>query len=134
MKSVRLISCDDFFEAYIIKGRLDNEEIPCYIVNENFSSLLPYLKNMLGGGLQVMVSESDYKRAIDLIHEETGYEKQNSKKQCPSCGSQNIGLSLGNNKIKKILAIIISLFAFIPIGNIYIKKHCKNCGEEFDSQ
>ena len=67
MKFVKLITCNDVLEANIIKGHLENEDIQCYIANENISNLLPSMNNMFGSGPKIMVAESDFERAIELI-------------------------------------------------------------------
>ena len=67
MNTVRLINCDNVTDAYLLKGRLNNEEIECFLTNENLTNLLPIYNNMLGGGIQIYVSEDDYVRARELI-------------------------------------------------------------------
>ena len=40
MKTVKLITCDDAFQAHIIQGALANEGIDSLLHNENMSTLL----------------------------------------------------------------------------------------------
>ncbi|WP_083631338.1 putative signal transducing protein [Labilibacter marinus] len=51
----RLITCDNAFEANLIKGRLESEDIPCILTNENISNLLPSYNHLMGSGVQVLV-------------------------------------------------------------------------------
>lgn len=43
MKTVKLITCDDAFQAHIIQGALANEGIDSLLHNENMSTLLRVL-------------------------------------------------------------------------------------------
>ncbi len=69
MKFIKLKTCNNVFEANIIKGHLESEEIQCYIANEHISNLLPSMNTMEGEGPQIMVIESEYERALELITE-----------------------------------------------------------------
>jgi DNA-directed RNA polymerase subunit RPC12/RpoP len=126
MNVVRLLICDNVVEASLIKGRLENEGIYCFIINENFSTLMPHYSRMLGAGIQIMVSDKDYEQAIEVL--------QLNKKQenvCPNCGSNNVKIGLGRNKFKKIIAIVISVLSSIPFNNINSSFQCKDCKSEF---
>lgn len=126
MKSVRLLTCENSVEANLIKGRLENEGINCFLTNENFSNLMPHFNRILGAGVQVMIDETDLEKAIELL------ELRGEKALiCPNCNSKNVTISLGKNKIKKIFTIIFSLLLFIPFNNINSINHCVDCKNEF---
>lgn len=40
MKTVKLITCDDAFQAHVIQGALKNEGIASVLHNENMSSVM----------------------------------------------------------------------------------------------
>ncbi|WP_051957447.1 putative signal transducing protein [Altibacter lentus] len=123
MKTVLLTTCSDNFQAELIKGILDSEDIPCFLVNENFTSLLPMYYNILGSGIQVRVFESDLERAKLYTN-----LKQKSI-SCPTCNSDKVTPYLGNWKEKFL--VLISLLFFVPFGNVLNRFYCKNCSTEF---
>ena len=128
MNTVRLITCDNVTDAYLLKGRLNNEEIECFLTNENLTNLLPIYNNMLGGGIQIYVNEEDYERARELIKDKI--EPDNTEIICPYCGSNDIKLGFGKHKWMKIFNIFIAIFIVIPLGNLKPKYYCNNCKEE----
>ena len=69
MKTICVTTCDNVIEAYAIKDKLYNEGIECMLTNENFTSLMPFMNNMLGSGIQILVFESDYEKALQIIQE-----------------------------------------------------------------
>ena len=68
MAIVKLKTYGFVFEATLVKGRLENEGIPCFLTNENFSSLMPHYINMPGSGVHLYVEKSYDDKAISLIH------------------------------------------------------------------
>jgi len=122
------MTCDGLAEAYILKGRLLNEGIDCFLTNENFTTLMPLYNNMLGSGIQIVVNEEDIDKARAILKDKI--EPNNQNLICPNCGSENIGLGLGRRKGFKILNIFIALLLFIPMGNLKPKYYCKDCKTE----
>ena len=117
-------------EAHLIKGRLLNEEIECFLTNQNFTNLMPLYNNMLGSGIQVMISEKDIVAAREILKDKL--EPTNVDKVCPYCGSHAIGLGIGKFKGLKILNMLIAILAMIPLGNLKPKYFCKDCKMEID--
>lgn len=68
MKTTKLITCDNLTEAHLIKGRLNNEGIECFLTNQNFTSLMP-ISDKRFTGIQVIVSESDLDKAKQIIED-----------------------------------------------------------------
>ena len=128
MKTTRLITCDNLTEAYLIKGRLNNEGINCFLTNQNFTNLMPVYNNMLGAGVQIIVSENDLLKARQIINDKL--EPDNTELICPHCGSNKIGLGIGKHKGLKIFNMLIAVFALIPLGNLKPKYYCKKCKKE----
>lgn len=63
MKTVKLITCDEAFQAHIIQGALENEGIASVLHNENTSTVLRgYTREI--AGVDVLVYEDDYDRAV----------------------------------------------------------------------
>ena len=68
MKAIKLTTCGSSIEANIIKGRLNNEGIYCFITNEHFTTLMPHYNQIIGGAAQIMVNEKDYEKATEIMN------------------------------------------------------------------
>ncbi len=127
MNTAILTTCNNAVEANLIKGMLENNGIECFLTNENFSGLMPNYNGIMGSGVQVIIDENDMDRAKELISSQTKPDEI----ICPECGSPNTESSLGSNKIKKLLTIILSVFTGSPFGNIKNTYYCNDCNTEF---
>ena len=125
MSVIRLTTCENAIEANLMKGNLENEGIKSFITNENFSALMPNYNNILGAGVQIMIEESDYQKAVEII----GINQK--ELICPNCHSKNITYRLGEKRMKKIVVVLISLFLWIPFNNINRNYYCKDCETTF---
>ncbi|MDP3452712.1 MAG: DUF2007 domain-containing protein [Bacteroidales bacterium] len=126
MKTVRLMTCESSVEASLIKGRLENEGVKCFLTNENFSNLMPNFNQIMGSGVQIMIDEADLNRAVEIL-------ELNKREEliCPECGSHNIKTVLGKSSFTKIIIVILSLFSTTPINNIKGVNRCRDCKKEF---
>ena len=104
---------------------MEAEDIQCQLMHENFTTLLPMYNHMLGAGIQVMVRDEDFEEANKIYIEHFAPAKEEMK--CPNCGSTDISISMGKGFWRKLIAVIISLLAFIPFGNIQPRYRCNNC-------
>jgi len=125
MKTIRLITCNTLSKAHLLKGKLENEGVHCFLTNTNFTSMLPVFNHMQGGGIQIMVRHEDYDTARKIIAHEI--EPDNDEIICPNCGSDNIGLGMGNNWIQKIGTVFLSILVMMPFGNMKPRFYCKSC-------
>ena len=66
MKLIVVRSYDDYITANIIMGRLKEENINCYLQDENSVTTMPFLSNITGG-IKLMVPEAEAARAIELL-------------------------------------------------------------------
>ena len=133
MRVVSLITCDDSAEASIIQGHLQNEGIPCFLTNQNFTNLYPNFNGVMGTGVQIQVNESDFERAAEIIketHPEV-YGNIQEKVSCPNCKSESVKISFGKRKYLKYFYIFLSLLLFYPLEKIKISYICKDCKTEF---
>jgi hypothetical protein len=73
MDFVMLRSFDNYIDAHIVKGRLDAENIPCWLKDENVSSLIvdPILTNVLGG-IKLMVPKDQLEKANQILSQPPG--------------------------------------------------------------
>ncbi|MBB2147037.1 DUF2007 domain-containing protein [Pedobacter sp. LMG 31464] len=123
-------------EANIVKGRLEDSDIPCFLTDENVATIQP-LYNQAIGGVKLNVFERDVTRINELLaEEENNIEVDNEiptedKVICDSCGSDNVSYGQATkNRFSwwvTILSIILFVYPF-KANNCY---HCYNCGHEF---
>jgi len=121
---VNITTLDNTINAHILRSKLENSGIPCFLNNEHVTNLMPYYYNILGSGVQVMVPSDKVDKAKTIAH------INQSSISCPNCGSFNL-----SNKIEKVTnkikLFIIVLFFVAPIGNLLNNYKCHACGEEF---
>lgn len=55
-------------EAVILKGRLESEEIACFVKDDTFSQIAPLYSNAIGG-VKLQVKEEDIPAAIAILKE-----------------------------------------------------------------
>lgn len=127
MTTTILTTCNNPIEANLIKGMLENNEIKCFLTNENFSTLMPHYTDIMGAGVQIIIDEKDMPKAKELLLSQS----KGNALVCPDCGSANVSFGLGSNWIKKILAVLFSLVIWIPFGNIRSTYYCQDCKTEF---
>jgi hypothetical protein len=70
-------------EAYSLKGRLEAEDIRCFIENENIVTANPLYSNAVGG-VQIRVKKEDETRALDIITETKKSVKNEYSSEMPS--------------------------------------------------
>lgn len=127
MNTIRLTTCNDSFEASLIKDKLEDEGIECFLTNENFTSLFPNYNGILGSGIQVMIDEKNLERALEIIKD----KQTENVIRCPECNSDQVYSSFGNKPVSKFVAILLSLLIWIPFGNIKSSYSCRNCKSDF---
>ena len=67
MKYHKLRTFNDVISATIARDVLENNGIPCFLTNENVTTLLPNLNFIHGGGIHLMVSKDNLKEAEELL-------------------------------------------------------------------
>lgn len=93
MKTVKLTSVTNAFEANIVKGALENEGISCILHNELTNQVMTGYASVM---VDIFVAEADYKRAREIV--ENG---QPEKKAKPI------------SKAEKIVGVILLVLALI---------------------
>jgi hypothetical protein len=125
----RLTTVSNSIEATFLRHRLEAEGIESFATNENISSMLPHFNGLLGQGIQIMVMETDYEKAKEIL---TITQSEAQITKCPYCGSSEIGFGMkGKKRAGDRLLIFLSLMVGIPMGNIKNKYYCKVCKEDF---
>jgi len=124
-------------EANIIKTRLEDAEIPCFLTDENVATIQP-LYNQAIGGVKLNVFEKDVEEinallADDLALEvpEMEAEQLEEKIACENCGSTNVSYGIATKNKHSwwvaILSILLMVYPF-KVNKCY---HCYKCGHEF---
>jgi DNA-directed RNA polymerase subunit RPC12/RpoP len=134
MPLVTIMTSDNNIDIHMMKGKLESEEITCYVFDENIVTLNP-LFNIAVGGIKLRVHELDAEKARDIIKEINSTpsrdEFQNVIK-CPQCGSESLYKNF--RSMKGIFGLISAIISFIlSIFPIYFKSvyKCKACDFEF---
>lgn len=70
MNFVAIRSYDNYIPAHIAMGRLKEEFINCYLLNENSVTIDPFLSNAIGG-IKLMVAETQAERAREVLDNDT---------------------------------------------------------------
>lgn len=69
MEVIRFRSHTDSIEANIARAKLQSEEIPCFLSNENFSILQANVSGNMSGGIDLMIREEDIETAMQILNE-----------------------------------------------------------------
>ena len=102
MKTVKLITCDDAFQAHVIQGALKNEGIASVLHNENMSSVMRgYVRDVTG--VDIFVYEDEYDNALRLLERNQMIPEQ--LRYCPHCGSDEIKFVL--KKSHRVRAVVL---------------------------
>ncbi|HVT84092.1 MAG TPA: DUF2007 domain-containing protein [Chitinophagaceae bacterium] len=129
MDFIPILSFNNYIDAHIVMGRLEQEGINCWLKDENTVTIDPILTNAVGG-IKIMVYAEQAERAKEIIKNIDEEKKQ--KQACPFCGSHNIEFVTTPRKPGNWLSVLFGLFwsSFaMPIETTY---HCFDCGKEFE--
>ncbi|HOZ84644.1 MAG TPA: DUF2007 domain-containing protein [Niabella sp.] len=121
---------DNYVVAHLALGRLCEENISCWLKDENTITINPILTQAVGG-IKLMVAENQLIRARQIL----GTDKLAYKQQhpCPKCGSVNIEVvstpRKASNWLGTFVNLLLSAGAPLPIDKVY---HCFDCGTEYE--
>jgi hypothetical protein len=68
MDFVQIKAFDNYIQAHIALGRLQEEYINCYLKDENTVTIDPLL-NYAVGGIKLMVAAGQAERALEILNE-----------------------------------------------------------------
>ena len=125
---VPVFSFQNYIDAHIIMGRLQEDGINCWLKDENTATIVPVFGNAVGG-IKLMVKKSDAEKAIALLKEY--HQAEQISNPCPSCGSKNTELITSPRKASNWL---FALFGYLFGGYAMHgekTRHCFDCGHEF---
>nr|WP_294875164.1 DUF2007 domain-containing protein [uncultured Pedobacter sp.] len=121
-------------EANIVKARLMDSGVQCFLSDENTITINPLYTQALGG-VKLHIFEKDIPLVKDILQDENiqlpQEETEPGVEICPNCGSNHVGYVQATKKRFNLLTMIVS-FALM-IYPFYAKKtrHCFDCEHEF---
>jgi hypothetical protein len=131
---VLLESFADPITAHLAKGRLEAEQIPCFLTNENLVSL-NRLYGPASGGVRLHVREQDAAAAAEILRYETvpmmasGPDDEPARLLCPRCASPDVAFGPATRNTYSWPMLLLSMVLGYPLrGKRY---HCFHCRHEF---
>lgn len=131
MEFILVNTYQNYIDAHIAMGVLEEKGIKCWLKDENTVTIDPILTNAVGG-IKLMVDSTQSENAAGILR--TIDNEFKAAHPCPKCKSLNIELVSTPRKVSNWLSFIIfGLFAsYAPkIDMVY---HCFNCGHEFPNE
>jgi Zn finger protein HypA/HybF involved in hydrogenase expression len=128
MKFVLVNSYNNYIEAHIAKGVLEEQDIRCWLKDENTVTIDPILTNAIGG-IKIMVPEVQAERALDILNRLRFEQKQ--AVVCPRCGSHNVELVSTPRKPINWISAVSTFFLGDFAMTIDKVNHCFDCKYEF---
>lgn len=128
MEFVLLNSYNNYIEAHIAKGVLEENDINCWLKDENTVTIDPILTNAVGG-IKIMVVKAEAERAWEILSQLR--KEQKLAVTCPQCGSNNIELVSTPRKAINWLSAISTFFVGDYALTIEKVNHCFDCKHEF---
>lgn len=135
-------------EASIIKERLIDSGIRCFLTDENTITVNP-LYNQALGGVRLHLFERDVAVARSILQDEDVQiplekevaefdeepieipEESKSAEVCPRCGSQDVGYVQATKNRFGIFTTVISILLMVYPFRVKKTHHCFNCEHEF---
>ncbi len=128
MDFVLLNSYNNYIEAHIVKGVLEEQGIGCWLKDENTVTIDPILTNAVGG-IKVMVAKEDAVGAWEILNQLK--KEQKLAVVCPVCGSHNIELVSTPRKPINWLSAFATFFIGDYALTVEKVNHCFDCKHEF---
>ncbi|MBK8952793.1 MAG: DUF2007 domain-containing protein [Chitinophagaceae bacterium] len=118
----------NYIDAHIAKGVLEENDIDCWLKDENTVTIDPILTNAVGG-IKLMVPKEKAGLAKQIL--ESVRSEQKITVTCPKCGSHNIEPVNTPRKASNWFGAIVGFLTMnyaLPVDTV---SHCFDCGHEF---
>ena len=126
---ILLNAYNNYVDAHIARGVLEEEGINCWLKDENTLTIDPILTNAVGG-IKLMVYSEQAERAHDILLRLRNEAR--ASVVCPKCQSHNIEQistpRKANNWLTALLSFFLTDYAIAPDK----VNHCFDCGHEFE--
>jgi DNA-directed RNA polymerase subunit RPC12/RpoP len=127
MEFIPVQSFNNYVEAHIAMGNLQQQHINCWLKDEYTVTIDPILANAVGG-IKLMVAKVQVPRAIELL--ERVSENKQPHYACPYCGSRAIQwVAAPAKKVNLFTALISRLFGRDDFATKQLW-HCATCGKD----
>jgi len=128
MSFIVINSYNNYVDAHIARGVLEEEGINCWLKDEHTVTIDPILTNAVGG-IKIMVFNSQAERAWEILSALKNDQKQANA--CPQCGSHNTELVSTPRKAINWISAITTFFLGDFAMTIDKVHHCFDCKREF---
>ena len=126
---ILLNAYNNYVDAHIARGVLEEEGINCWLKDENTLTIDPILTNAVGG-IKLMVYSAQAERAHEILLRLRNEAR--ASVVCPNCQSHNIEQistpRKANNWLTALLSFFLTDYAIAPDK----VNHCFDCGHEFE--
>jgi DNA-directed RNA polymerase subunit RPC12/RpoP len=128
MEFIPVQSFNNYVEAHIAMGSLQQQDINCWLKDEYTVTIDPLLTNAIGG-IKLMVAKVQVPRAMELLQQVKGGKLP--QYACPHCGSRDIhSMDVPQKKITLFTALISRLLGNDDAAASKQVWHCANCGKD----
>ena len=123
-------------EANIVKSRLLDSGVQCFLSDENTITINPLYTQALGG-VKLHLFEKDIELAKSILEDQDvqiplAEEAETATVAiCPNCESSNVGYVQATKKRFGIFTMIVSLVLMVYPFHARKTYHCFNCEHEF---
>lgn len=128
-KIIAFASYDTVIQANLAKTKLDANDIPCFLTDENAANFIGFRGNLFPG-IRLFIFEKDTDRARALLADEE--PEVVDRFLCPNCQSKNtqVHSSESSRPIRVFLGLLLSpMLATLSPPNRYFQ--CNDCKHEW---
>lgn len=122
--------------AHIIRARLEANDIPCFLADENMIGINPLYNQALGGiKLKIFARDMAICQAIlaeDFPQEEPEQPLADDDTVCPHCHSSNVRFGPATQNKFNLWTVFVSFLLLIYPFHSRKAWHCFNCGKDFN--
>lgn len=119
--------------AQIVRTRLEDSDIPCFIADENLGTMYPLYNNAIGGiKLKIFARDLDKCKAIlaednSANIDEFSQKEPDSQVNCPFCGSTDVKYTPAHEHES---GLFTKLFSVLKSDGKPL--HCNKCDKDFE--
>jgi hypothetical protein len=137
-KIVTFQSYYDPMQAHTTLAWLEDNDIPCFLADDNILWAKPYYNQLLGG-VKIKVFEEDLEKCREVLafqqappaQEQYEFDGEyHGDKVCPYCDSTDVRFGIATEPGFHLPSLLASIVFFVPV---YFRTawHCFNCHREF---
>lgn len=129
MEFIIVETFDNYIDANLTMGRLEEAGIHCWLKDEETVTLAPMFGNAIGG-IKLMVEKKDIEASKEILNALKEIKRKNFA--CPHCGSHNIEYITSNRKPSNVISSIVTWMLGSYAVGVEQVWHCFNCNKEFE--